>query len=110
MYARYGGGLLTCVCMLLSHFSTFYYCYYKMCNVNCHLHCVLLLFCVQENNNPINASQESWHDIAQPPEAELRSIGVRSENSESESRDESADVQLLNARLDVSVGLCQPCS
>jgi len=75
---------------------------------------LVLFFCLQENNNPINASQESRQSADQQAESELHSVAVRgrptmsAENSESESRDESADGRLLNARLDVSLCLNQP--
>ena len=83
-------------------------------NVNCLLHRILLFFCLQENH-PINASEDSWHGIDQQPESQPHSVEVRGrtrplgENSESGSKDEPPDVRLLNARLDVSLYLNQPC-
>ena len=68
-----------------------------------------------QENNPINASQsyteESWHGIDQELESPTHSLGhdgratLPSKTTASGSGDETLDVRLLNARLDVSLCL-----
>jgi len=87
-------------------------------SVDCTRHCTgCLCLCLQENF-AINASQsytgdETWQGIEQQSESQPRSLGengcarLPSEMSERGSKDESHDVRLLNARLDVSLCLCR---
>jgi len=76
---------------------------------------MLLSFCLQEYH-PINASQsdteQSWHGIEEQSGAQSETVGhdgraASSETVESRSRDEPPDVRLLNAKLDVSLCICQ---